>query len=177
MTISERITKARENLGITKRQLSHLLNVHETSISKYESGNVDFPISRIKELAKVLKVSEVWLLGLEDIKPSTTEISELIENLQHVLNTQDEVTFKGEPIGDYYKCFLNETLNAIISKIKQRQILVEILNNEKTDPSLIVKTENPEIVKSKAKEDVENIFKHSKELNQIKNFKFKNEDS
>jgi transcriptional regulator with XRE-family HTH domain len=63
-TIAGRIKLTRKNLGMTKRELAEKMGLHETSIAKYELGKVDFPVSRIRELAEILGVTESWLLGL-----------------------------------------------------------------------------------------------------------------
>jgi transcriptional regulator with XRE-family HTH domain len=60
---SDRIRESRELLKLTKRELAKRIGVHESSISKYEKGLVDLPLSKITELSRVLKVSESYLMG------------------------------------------------------------------------------------------------------------------
>lgn len=66
MKTSDRIRESRELLKLTKRELAKRIGVHESSISKYEKGLVDLPLSKITELSRVLKVSESYLMGWED---------------------------------------------------------------------------------------------------------------
>lgn len=66
MKTPDRIRVSREALKLTKRELAKRIGVHESSISKYEKGVVDFPLSKISDLSKVLKVSEAYLMGWED---------------------------------------------------------------------------------------------------------------
>ena len=66
MKTPDRIRVSREALKLTKRELAKRIGVHESSISKYEKGVVDFPLSKISELARVLNVSESYLMGWED---------------------------------------------------------------------------------------------------------------
>ena len=66
MNTSDRIRVSRELLRMTKRELAKRIGVHESSISKYEKGLVDLPLSKITELAKVLQVSEGYLMGWEN---------------------------------------------------------------------------------------------------------------
>nr|DAO89623.1 MAG TPA: helix-turn-helix domain protein [Caudoviricetes sp.] len=63
MKTSDRIRESRELLKLTKRELAKRIGVHESSISKYEKGLVDLPLSKITELSRVLKVSESYLMG------------------------------------------------------------------------------------------------------------------
>lgn len=161
MTTAERIKIMRKKLKLTKKALAELIGVHESSISKYESGNVEIPISKIKKLAKVLNVSEVWLLCLENEgNPESNEIDYLIENLKEMLNTQEEVTFKGEPIGEYYKCYFFEVLNILTQLIVDRQVFVKMLEKmNKIEPIYQVVESDPEYQHAQAKKDVEELFR------------------
>ena len=66
MVTPARIKSAREDLKLTKRELAKRIGVHESSINKYEKGLVDIPLSKISELAGVLKVTEAYLMGWEE---------------------------------------------------------------------------------------------------------------
>lgn len=66
MVTPARIKSAREDLKLTKRELAKRIGVHESSINKYEKGLVDIPLSKISELARVLKVTEAYLMGWEE---------------------------------------------------------------------------------------------------------------
>jgi len=66
MITPARIKSTRESLKLTKRELAKRIGVHESSINKYEKGLVDIPLSKITELARVLNVTESYLMGWED---------------------------------------------------------------------------------------------------------------
>ena len=66
MVTPARIKSAREDLKLTKRELAKRIGVHESSINKYEKGLVDIPLSKISELARVLRVTEAYLMGWEE---------------------------------------------------------------------------------------------------------------
>ena len=66
MVTPARIKSTRESLKLTKRELAKRIGVHESSINKYEKGLVDIPLSKITELARVLNVTESYLMGWED---------------------------------------------------------------------------------------------------------------
>ena len=73
MVTPARIKSAREDLKLTKRELAKRIGVHESSINKYEKGLVDIPLSKISELARVLKVTEAYLMGWEEKTPQTQQ--------------------------------------------------------------------------------------------------------
>lgn len=73
MVTPARIKSARENLKLTKRELAKRIGVHESSINKYEKGLVDIPLSKISELARVLRVTEAYLMGWEEETPQHSQ--------------------------------------------------------------------------------------------------------
>lgn len=73
MVTPARIKSAREDLKLTKRELAKRIGVHESSINKYEKGLVDIPLSKISELARVLKVTEAYLMGWEEKTPQQSQ--------------------------------------------------------------------------------------------------------
>ena len=73
MVTPARIKSAREDLKLTKRELAKRIGVHESSINKYEKGLVDIPLSKISELARVLRVTEAYLMGWEEKSEQTTQ--------------------------------------------------------------------------------------------------------
>lgn len=73
MVTPARIKSTRESLKLTKRELAKRIGVHESSINKYEKGLVDIPLSKITELARVLNVTESYLMGWEDDDKETPQ--------------------------------------------------------------------------------------------------------
>ena len=73
MVTPARIKSAREDLKLTKRELAKRIGVHESSINKYEKGLVDIPLSKISELARVLRVTEAYLMGWEEKAPQRSQ--------------------------------------------------------------------------------------------------------
>lgn len=160
MEISEKIKQRRKYLGLSKRELAEKISVHETSIGKYEQGKVDFPVSKIKKLAKALDVSEIWLLGLDEFDENTIEIEELVERLLKTLTKEGEVTFKGQPIGEYLKVYTFEVLSKIVKLIEDRQTLIKVVKSlNENNPNLYVVESNPEKQHLQAKKDVEELFR------------------
>lgn len=66
MNIGNRVKARREELGLTQAQLAQLTGYTEkTSISKIESGASTIPVTKINRFARVLEVTEGYLMGLE----------------------------------------------------------------------------------------------------------------
>ena len=58
-----RIAKIRESKGLSQAELANLLNIHTTTLSRWENGHMQPKISVIQELCKALNISESELLG------------------------------------------------------------------------------------------------------------------
>ena len=63
-----RIREIRKSKKLTQKQLASLLGVVESSVTKYENGKIEIPLSKLKELAKILDVNDLYLIGLSDEK-------------------------------------------------------------------------------------------------------------
>ena len=60
----KRIYNARKNLGMTMKELGGKVNLHESTIKRYEDGKIkNLDIEKAKEFANALKISEAYLLG------------------------------------------------------------------------------------------------------------------
>ena len=61
-----RLRNVREDRDLTQMQMAKLLNLSQSTYSRYESGVLDIPSSVLISLAKFHKVSVDYLLGLDD---------------------------------------------------------------------------------------------------------------
>lgn len=61
-----RIRHLREDADLTQRQLAELLNVSQTTYSRYESGILDIPSISLVKLAQFYQTSVDYLLGLSN---------------------------------------------------------------------------------------------------------------
>lgn len=62
----KRISDARKNLDLTMKELGKLVDLHESTVQRYENGDIKkLEIEKAKEFAKALKVSPIYLLGWE----------------------------------------------------------------------------------------------------------------
>ncbi|WP_338937667.1 XRE family transcriptional regulator [Fusobacterium pseudoperiodonticum] len=69
MTLGEKVKLKREELNLSQEELAEKMNYKsKTSIHKIEVGITDLPLSKVKELAAVLKTTPAYLMGWEDKK-------------------------------------------------------------------------------------------------------------
>ncbi len=86
--LGSRISKARIAKGFTEQQLAHRLGVKISTIEKWESGETDPRANRLDQLAGLLGVPLMWLIGGGDISPKIatptfTETHDALEKLAH----------------------------------------------------------------------------------------------
>ena len=74
MTLGEKVKLKREELNLSQEELAEKMNYKsKTSIHKIEVGITDLPLSKVKELAAVLKTTPAYLMGGEEEKPQEKE--------------------------------------------------------------------------------------------------------
>lgn len=118
--IGKKIRQIRKGKKITQKQLADSLGVHESSITKYEKGTTDIPLSKIKKIAEALEVSPFEIMGpayfdnILDVDKIKTEV-EIYELLAQLFNEEEM-----EQISSIIKNF---------EKIKNKKRLVDYSNN------------------------------------------------
>ncbi len=68
---SERLRRIMEERGLTQSELAQLSGVSKSSISRYLSGAWKAKQDTIYDMARVLQVSEAWLMGYDVSKERT----------------------------------------------------------------------------------------------------------
>ena len=61
-----RLREAREELGLTQDKLAKAMNTQQTHVARWERGARKPSIDTVIAIAKILKVSSDYLLGLEN---------------------------------------------------------------------------------------------------------------
>jgi transcriptional regulator with XRE-family HTH domain len=64
----QHIKDLREDCDLTQKYIAGLLNVSQTTYSRYESGTLDIPSSSLIALGKFYETSVDYLLGLTNNK-------------------------------------------------------------------------------------------------------------
>ena len=63
-----RIRDLREDSDLSQRQIAEELNIHQTTYSDYELGNLNVPVSVLWRLADFYGTSIDYLVGKTDVK-------------------------------------------------------------------------------------------------------------
>ena len=63
-----RIRNLREDEDLTQEDLAKILNISQTTYSRYESGSLDLPSQSLIKLAEFYSVSVDYLLGISNSK-------------------------------------------------------------------------------------------------------------
>ena len=62
----ERIRALREDKDLSQSDIAKMLNISQSTYSRYENGNLDIPTEILISLSKYYKVSVDYILGLKD---------------------------------------------------------------------------------------------------------------
>ena len=65
-TVAERLRWARQQAGLKQREMAPMLHVSRAAYSKYETGQVEIPLGRLQDAARVLQTPIGWLLTGEE---------------------------------------------------------------------------------------------------------------
>lgn len=72
--VGKRIRKARKEKKMSMKKLGELVNLHESTISRYEKGEIQaLDVDKLKEFSEVLGVSPVYLMGWETKEEQVTK--------------------------------------------------------------------------------------------------------
>jgi len=71
--VGRRLFNARKRKGLTMKEVAELVGLHESSIQRYESGNIkNLSVEKLKDFAKVLGIEAEVLIGWDkEIEPIT----------------------------------------------------------------------------------------------------------
>lgn len=64
MQYYERLKEVREDLDLTQREAAEAIGIRQQQLSKYETGEQEMTVSKLKELCKYYGVSSDYILGL-----------------------------------------------------------------------------------------------------------------
>lgn len=137
MSIGEKISERRKELGFTQEELAEKMGYKSKStINKIELGKNDIPQSKIAKFADVLQTTTGYLMGWED-EPKHNQIltakderdiaRRLEETLSELEAGQDGLMFSGEPL-DY------ETRELLKISLENSIRLAKVTAKEKFTP-------------------------------------------
>lgn len=128
MTLGEKVKLKREELGLSQEELAEKMNYKsKTSIHKIEVGITDLPLSKVKELAAVLKTTPAYLMGWEEKISILDNIALLsdyeLEGLNKILTGENSIESaylsldKKDP---------KEILNQILKSLKKERAEINL---------------------------------------------------
>lgn len=65
MKYNERLREVREDLDITQKEAAEAIGIRQQQLSKYETGEQEMTVSKLKDLCSYYKVSADYILGLK----------------------------------------------------------------------------------------------------------------
>lgn len=79
-----KIFNARKNLKMSRAELGKKINLHESTIKRYEDGHIkSLDIEKLKEFASALDISPAYLMGWkEEVEKTETKYSSITEEEQ-----------------------------------------------------------------------------------------------
>ncbi len=66
----QRIRDLREDNDLTQHQIANLLNISQSTYSRYENGELEIPIQTLIKLANYYNTSIDYLVNLTDVRDS-----------------------------------------------------------------------------------------------------------
>jgi len=98
--VGKRLFNARKNKDMTRASLGKLLNLHESTIKRYEDGQIKaLSVDKLKEFAAALNIEPEFLIGwekesipvtIEDKKAHSFTISLVLELLKEGIVTDPD---------------------------------------------------------------------------------------
>ena len=119
--IGEEIAKARENKGLSQRQLANVIGISNAALSKIESGETEIPNPKIlKKISKHIDLNYNDMMSMIGLGTQITMLNPFIKNYYEHL--------KGDKLEDAW----------IIAKssIDNNNIMINNLNNDINDGNL-----------------------------------------
>lgn len=91
--IGRKISENRKKLKISQIEFAKNLNISNTTLSQYESGDINIPLQKIVEISKILEITPNYLLGFEekeDYQMNNYDLLEKNENSRFSIRVNTE---------------------------------------------------------------------------------------
>ncbi len=91
--VGQKIFNARKSLNMSRAELGKKVNLHESTVKRYEDGNINsLDVTKLKEFANALNISPAYLMGFESTEFLQTNISFLLNQECNNINSDTQVT-------------------------------------------------------------------------------------
>lgn len=125
-TFKDRLREGINYAGLTQSELARRSGIHRAIISDYVRGKYEAKQDKLYELAKVLNVSEAWLMGYdvkkerrhpEEVQNANNENGDITsEDIDHYFNGLR--SYEGLQISDEQKAFMRNSIKSFLESQK-----------------------------------------------------------
>lgn len=85
-SLAYRIKQRRKLAGLTQHELAEMLNVSQTQVLRYETGQNEPPVKTLIQMSHIFSVSVDWLIGISEDVKATRESSDLSDEELELIN-------------------------------------------------------------------------------------------
>lgn len=128
--IGDKIRQCRKFNNITMKELGESVNLSESTIQRYESGQIKtLDINLLKKIAVVLHTSPAYLMGWEDVElsPKTNKKSKDEEADESIFI---DVADMNKELIKKHKILFSKTKNATLNEMNKIIAMVDVLMGE-----------------------------------------------
>lgn len=138
--LGENIKKRRIELGLTQKKLASNLGVSNVSLSQYETGDVNIPLSTLNELANILETTVGKLLGTKEEIEYTTDRQTLLNKAIKNTNTLAIAVEKGiDKVENIFAPILKNSLDDIVILDIDGKTYEETVNHRALEEKSLIK--------------------------------------
>lgn len=120
MSIGERIRELRKEKRLTLIQLADLMGLSQATLSKYESGEINIPIKRLRKLADILGTTVEELIVYENSTPRTIDFRKTNPTIVSEEVFEKCVRVLGYNIhSDEYQYYITDTKQVLIAVVSK----------------------------------------------------------
>lgn len=107
--IGARIRALRKKMGYNQTELGEIMDKSLRTIQKYETGEIEIPLSVISQLADVLGTTNSFILGFDGEPPTVHSMADIMNylfNMEQVSGLEFTVDVKRPPRNKEWSCAL-----------------------------------------------------------------------
>ena len=138
MTIGQRIKQRREELGLSQEELAHALGYkNRSSINKIELNLQQLRQQKILDVARVLKTTPTWILGLDDeVEEEQQQICDLFERCYG--KTSYRIVQKFLKLDDHDKGAIEERIEILLEDPKYKPEIEKVSKGDSNTKQKVI---------------------------------------
>ena len=138
MTIGQRIKQRREELGLSQEELAHALGYkNRSSINKIELNLQQLRQQKILDVARVLKTTPTWILGIDDeVEEEQQQICDLFERCYG--KTSYRIVQKFLKLDDHDKGAIEERIEVLLEDPKYKPEIEKVSKGDSNTKQKVI---------------------------------------